>query len=346
MSRAGARALPLAIALLSALGAGADFAPGSATDSVPCAGAPGRSYALYLPPEWSPGRALPILFVLDARGRGALARDVFRPAAARLGWIVASSNNSASEVPARLNAEALDAMWRDTQARFAPEAGRRFVAGFSGTARFAALAGLAYRGSIAGVFGAGAAFPNETPPRPGMPFAYFGTVGDEDFNFAEVRALDRRLDEVGTAHRIAFFEGGHRWPPPDVAEQGLVWLEACASGKCPPTPAAAKEAAKKREREAEEDQEELADLAALDEALSATLRKDPPPPAGRALRDLKLERLKERAGKPDPAVAKPARRRLAWVRARAGFVLAGEYESKGDAARAALCRAIAEFAAP
>lgn len=343
MSRAGALALAAALAATSAR---ANFAPDTSTDAVACESALGQSYALYLPPAWAPGRALPILYVLDARGRGAVARDVFRPAAARLGWIVASSNNSASEVPARRNAEALDAMWRDTQARFAPEAGRRFVAGFSGTARFAALAGLAYRGSIAGVFGAGAAFPSETPPRAGMPFAYFGTVGDEDFNFAEVRALDRRLDEIGTAHRIAFFEGGHRWPPPDVAEQGLAWFEACGSGKCPPAPPAAKEDAKRREREADEDRKELADLAALDEALSATLRKDSPPPAERAIKDLKLERLKERAGKADPAVAKPARRRLAWVRARAGFVLAGEYEEKGDAARAALCRAIGDSATP
>ena len=184
-------------AVLTAWTASADLAPDSTTDPVTCADRPGETYALYLPPSWSADRTTPVLYVLDVRGRGALALEVFRPAAARLGFAVASSNTSSTGVEASRNAASLDAMWRDTHARLRPDPARRFVAGFSGTARFAALAGLAYRGGIAGVVGAGAGFPAEVPPRSGMPFSYFGAVGDEDFNFAEMRALDRRLDEIG-----------------------------------------------------------------------------------------------------------------------------------------------------
>ena len=55
--------------------------------------------------------------------------------------------------------------------------------------------------------------------------------------------------------------------------------------------------------------------------------------------------MKKRAAEVGSAEAKAARRFLAWLRVRAGFELAREFEAKGDAARAALCRAIADAAA-
>jgi dienelactone hydrolase len=338
------RALAIAAALALAGSARADFVPGSTSDPVACAERPGESYALYLPPSWSAGRAFPILYVLDVRGRGVLALEVFRSGAARLGFIVASSNTSSTGVEATRNAASLDAMWRDTHARLRLDAARRFVAGFSGTARFAALAALAYRGGIAGVLGAGAGFPERAPPSSGMPFAYFGAVGDEDFNLAEMRALGRRLDEIGAPHRIAVFEGGHRWPPPAVADEGLEWLAACASSACPKPADASSAAPEKRRREAEEDERDLHAISALGEKLGAILRKDPVPSPERAASDLRMAGLKKRAAEVGSADAKAARRLLAWLRVRAGFELAAGFEAKGDAAREALCRAIGEAA--
>lgn len=333
-------------AVLAAGTASADLVPDSTTDPVACADRPGETYALYLPPSWSLDRAAPVVYVLDVRGRGALALEPFRPAAARLGFVVASSNTSSTGVEASRNAASLDAMWRDTHARLRLDPARRFVAGFSGTARFAALAGLAYKGGIAGVVGAGAGFPAEVPPRPGMPFAYFGAVGDEDFNFAEMRALDRRLDEIGAPHRVVVFGGGHRWPPPEVVGEALAWLGACASGSCPPEPPPSKETLKRRKREAEEDARELRAIAALSEKLDAVLRRDPVPAPDRAASGLRTAAMKKQAAEGGSAEAKEARRLLAWLRVRAGFELPRELEAKGDSARATLCRAIAEAAVP
>ena len=53
----------------------------------------------------------------------------------------------------------------------------------SGTVRFACILALTAPGSIAGIIGAGAGFPFNTPPKKDNPFVFFGTVGDRDFNW-------------------------------------------------------------------------------------------------------------------------------------------------------------------
>ena len=55
-----------------------------------------------------------------------------------------------------------------------------------------------------------------------MPFALFGTAGAEDFNYLEMRMLDRRLT---SPHRLAIFNGGHTLPPDDLALEAIEWLE-------------------------------------------------------------------------------------------------------------------------
>jgi hypothetical protein len=48
------------------------------------------------------------------------------------------------------------------------------------------------------------------------------TAGTEDFNYIEMRWLDRALT---TPHHLAIFEGGHGWPPSDLAGEAIEWLE-------------------------------------------------------------------------------------------------------------------------
>jgi hypothetical protein len=50
----------------------------------------------------------------------------------------------------------------------------------------------------------------------------FATAGTEDFNYLEMRRLDRRLT---SPHRLAVFSGGHTLPPETVAVEAIEWLE-------------------------------------------------------------------------------------------------------------------------
>ena len=214
-----------ALLFLAAAACAEDFAPGRVTEHVVCGKEPGQSYALYLPPAYTADKAWPILYLLDARGRALIPIDRFREAAATYGWILASSYNSRSDTKDDPNTPALQAMWRDTHDRLALDGRRAYLSGFSGGARASVAIALAAPKAIAGVIGCGAGLHDDRVSLDGLPFRYFGTVGDRDFNYYEMRALAARLAAARAPGRMEVFAGGHDWPPPDLAADAIAWME-------------------------------------------------------------------------------------------------------------------------
>lgn len=202
-----------------------DVRRGEITGPIVSTSDPGQRYVIYLPQSADLRTPRPILYVMDYRGRARLAADVFRPAAERLGWIVISSYNTASDGAGRSNASAIKAMWIDSHDMFAIDDRRTYVAGLSGTARMAAVFAGGASGSITGVIGAAAGFPPDAPPTPAMAFLYYGTAGTIDYNYWEMRGLDTELSKLRKPHRIAFFDGPHAWMPPELAMAALCWME-------------------------------------------------------------------------------------------------------------------------
>ena len=93
---------------------------------------------------------------------------------------------------------------------------RFYLTGLSGGARVALQVALANNNSIAGVIASSAGYP-DSQPRASVPFALFGTAGTDDFNYIEMRQLDRKLT---SPHRLAVFNGGHTLPPADGRARG------------------------------------------------------------------------------------------------------------------------------
>lgn len=191
-----------------------------------------HAYALYLPAAWTAERRWPLLVLLDPGGRAVPALERFREAAERRGWVVMSSydvrNGGADAIAA--NDRAVSAMLADAQRRLSIDLHRLYLGGFSGQARYAWRVGLGLEGRVAGVIGMGAGLP--PPPalwlaslRQASPFPFFATVGTQDPNLREVMGLDSALDATAFPHRLARFEGGHDWPPPQVAARAVDWLE-------------------------------------------------------------------------------------------------------------------------
>ncbi len=197
---------------------------------------PQLSYAVFLPSDYSPARRWPVLFVLDPRGRGAFAAQLFQEAPDRHGWIVMSSNDTRSDGEWEPNVRAMKALLADADARFAIDPRRLHLAGFSGTARGAWALALGMRPNVVGLIVASGGAPHESPPEKGLPFAVYATTGSRDFNHLEVLDLDASLDDVRAAHRLAVFDGEHEWPPPAVASEAVAWLElrAMRRGLAPP----------------------------------------------------------------------------------------------------------------
>jgi len=199
------------------------LASGVLHDRVITAEDPGHSYALYLPSDYSPERRWPILYAFDPAGRGAIPVSLLQTAAEEVGFIVAGSHN-ARNGPTESLQQAADILWRDTHARFSIDDSRVYLAGFSGTARFAAWLALRCN-CAAGVIAFGAGLPAPVPGPPQSPFAYFAAVGELDFNYPEVMQLRPQLEQWNLPYRLLAFNGAHDWAPPDVWHEALAWLE-------------------------------------------------------------------------------------------------------------------------
>ena len=209
----------LTVALQASIVLGQDLPRGQIVDEVKCAGDPAQSYALYLPSNYSPDRTWSLLVAFHPAARGRAMVETYRAAAEKYGYVVAGSNNSRNG-PWQGSAASTKAMSADLGQRFSIDANRFYLTGLSGGARVALQVALGTK-MIAGVIASSAGYP-DNQRRKSLPFVVFGTAGTEDFNYLELRMLDRALT---TPHRLAVFEGGHTLPPDDVALEAIEWLE-------------------------------------------------------------------------------------------------------------------------
>ena len=211
--------LVLVVALQGSTVPAQDLPRGQIVDEVRCAGDPTQSYALYLPSTYSPDRAWSLLVGFHPAARGRAMVEKYRAAAEQYGYVVAGSNNSRNG-PWQVSAASIQAMSTDLGQRFSIDPRRFYLTGLSGGARVAMQIALGTK-TIAGVIASSAGYP-DSQPRKSLPFVVFGTAGTEDFNYLELRQLDRALT---TPHRVAIFEGGHTLPPDAVALEAIEWLE-------------------------------------------------------------------------------------------------------------------------
>jgi dienelactone hydrolase len=197
-----------------------DFPRGTIVDDVKCAADATQSYALYLPSNYSPDRTWNLLIAFHPSARGRLMVEKYRAPAEEYGYVVAASNNSRNG-PWSVSAAAVLAMWPDLGRRFSIDPNRIYVTGMSGGARVAMQVALGKHNNIAGVIASSAGYP-DSRPRTTVPFAVFATAGKEDFNYLEMRQLDRKLT---SPHYLAVFSGGHTLPPDTVAVEAIEWME-------------------------------------------------------------------------------------------------------------------------
>ncbi|HSE43615.1 MAG TPA: hypothetical protein VLH08_22835 [Acidobacteriota bacterium] len=231
------------------------FAKGKAIEKVNCLRSPSFSYALYLPSAYTSEKTWPILFCFDAERKGIVPLELFRNAAEKYGYIIVSSNDSASDDASVPNLQAMLAVYEDAVSRFSLDKQRMYATGYSGGARIACDLAYRYEGQFAGVIGCGAGFPTDHEPSPQTPFTFFGTVGNLDFNYFEMRVLRRKLQAAGLPFKIRVFDGGHDWPTADICTEAIEWMEiqAMKSGKREKDAALIEELFQKRLKKAEEE---------------------------------------------------------------------------------------------
>ena len=192
---------------------------------------PEQSYALYLPSAYSPDKRWPIVYSFDPGARGSMAVELMKEAAERYGYIVVGSNNSRNG-SWKIEAEAADAMVKDTHARLSIDDHRIYLAGFSGGARAAVQIAQICK-CAAGVFLHGAGFHPLAFSSKEAPFVVFSAVGTYDFNYPELVHTNEELEKMKYAHFWRSFPGPHQWAPDEVMDEALAWfrLQAMKSGR-------------------------------------------------------------------------------------------------------------------
>ena len=232
-----------ALAAGEAVGQAGEISIGTVTATVVSPSDSTQRYALYVPSAYRPDRAWPVVVIMDPRGRALIPLGALEGAAESLGYILISSYNTVSDGSAGPNELAVAAMIDDVQGLFSVDTRRLYFVGLSGTARMSWTLGNSLAEHTAGVIGFGAGLPSAAWLVTRMldaeaPFAFFGGAGDLDFNYEEVLELDWALDSEDFAHVVEFYAGPHAWPPPEVFEHSLDWMEvrAVRSGLRDPDP--------------------------------------------------------------------------------------------------------------
>lgn len=193
-----------------------------------------QTFSLYVPTSYAPDRSWPIVVLMDPRGNSLHPLRKLVPAAEDLGYIVASSNNTASDVDGDPNTPAVNAILGSLMPLLSIDDRRIYLFGMSGTARIAWALGYAAIPHIAGVAGFGAGPPPDmdleaAQSQYGAPFVFYGGAGDQDFNHAELVLLEGRLRRLGFRYTTSFYTDRHGWPTADSEfEAALSWLHLMA----------------------------------------------------------------------------------------------------------------------
>ncbi len=194
---------------------------GTIISSQECRSNPGHTYAYYLPSSYNTEKQYPVIITFDAQARGYLSVSKFKNAAEKFGYIIVASNDARNGLK-DIN-PVINSLWEDVMGRFSIDQKRIYSAGFSGGARIAASVAI-YKGGVKGVIGCAGGMPS-VGQEIGKKFDFIGIVGLNDFNYQEMKTLDKAMTENDFTNQLLTFDGGHEWPPQEVLAKAIEWLD-------------------------------------------------------------------------------------------------------------------------
>lgn len=193
------------------------------TDTVFCTDDASQKYAVYVPANYDAHKKWPVIYFFDPHGVGNLPLILYKELADKYGYIIAGTYNSKNGMQMADSRKAAQAFMQDLWQRLSVDNNRLYTFGFSGGARVACSVAL-YDGGVAGVAACGGGFP-ERNPNFRQAFAFIGFAGERDFNYTEMKQLDKQLDQSSIMHQLIVYHGKHQWPPASEAEQAFQWFD-------------------------------------------------------------------------------------------------------------------------
>ena len=178
---------------------------GVITDSVKVTA--NETYSLFLPSDFDMDREWPVLVVCDMRGRGKQAVSMFKNSAENHGYVLVSSNNLQDTISVSQNILMTSRLLKSAGALIPFDKDRVYAAGQAAGARFACLL-PSFIKEFKGVVSLGAPIPNYDLLSSKNRFHYIGIVGNEDFNYPDMRNAKSALNRLKFPNQLWVFEGG------------------------------------------------------------------------------------------------------------------------------------------
>jgi predicted esterase len=176
----------------------------------------GATYALYLPKAYSHDSPAPLVLFFDSHARGKDPLKLYQALADQYHTILVGSNVSRNGQQPQQSLQIYDALVKDVRAKFSVDEKRITACGFSGGARVAAMLAQNRR-EVSSVIACSAGF----QPARDDHFNYYAIIGWEDFNLGELQLLNELLDKKPQPHVVAYWDGGHEWPPIEVMQEAF-----------------------------------------------------------------------------------------------------------------------------
>ena len=181
-------------------------------------------YTCYIPKNYDPEKAVPVLINFSPSGDG----QPFCPKLAEeSGWIMAGLTESKNG-PVEPSYENRDAVLADMRRRFNVDAKHVYFSGFSGGARCASESSLQLPGICAGLILVGASYAGVTPLKE-LPI--FFIAGETDMNRKEVEGAFATAQKAGRSTSFILHPGGHAWGREEDHEAAVKWMVQQAEGK-------------------------------------------------------------------------------------------------------------------
>lgn len=207
---------------------------GAITENIVVNDSLNESFSVYVPSFFDVSKNWPMVFVFDMHGKGKQTLSMFRAAAEKEGYVLATSNNTSDTLSLSKNILIANRFFNAAYDLLPLEKERTYTAGFSDAARFASIVPNFVKG-IKGVISIGAAVGSMDILSAKNPFYFVGIVGREDYNFIDMLETRKVLDRLKFPNRLLLFDGSHEWPSTDVIANVLhmLTLSAMAKGEFP-----------------------------------------------------------------------------------------------------------------
>lgn len=198
---------------------------GKVIDTIYCKENASQSYAIYLPTNYIAAKRYPVVYAFDPHAEGKTPVTKYKALADKYQYIIVGSNNSKNGNAWEESNAIANELFNDVTKRFSINTQRVYLLGFSGGARVANTLTI-LNGAINSVICCGAAAPITTNKKPRNNYAIIGLVGNEDFNYIEMKKYDM-IDIAGHSlkHYLLTYDGKHEWPDETTMNEAFLWLE-------------------------------------------------------------------------------------------------------------------------